>query len=103
MLNLARVEAKVGFLIDDLPPVPAVFRLIQQFGGVDDAEMFEVYNMGVGFCVLVAEKDAAPAMSILQRHGRRAWVIGRVISDDSKGVYLPREKLVGHGKAFHPR
>jgi phosphoribosylformylglycinamidine cyclo-ligase len=103
LLNLARVEAKVGFLIDDLPPVPAVFRLIQQFGGVDDAEMFEVYNMGVGFCVLVAEKDAAPAMSILQRHGRRAWVIGRVISDDSKGVYLPREKLVGHGKAFHPR
>jgi hypothetical protein len=27
-------------------------------------------------------------------------VIGRVIEDDSKGVYLPAEKLVGHGKRF---
>ena len=100
LLNLPRVEAKVGFLIDDLPPVPAVFRLIQQYGEVEDAEMFEVYNMGVGFCVLVSEKDAAPAMSILQRHGRRPRVIGHVIEDESRGVHLPRQRLVGHDKAF---
>src|SRR6516162_8094392 len=68
LLNLPRVDAKVGFLIDDLPPVPRIFRLIQQHGGVDDAEMFEVYNMGVGFCVLVSKNDAAPALSILHRH-----------------------------------
>ena len=100
LLNLPRVEAQVGFLLDDLPPVPAVFRLIQQYGGVDDAEMFEVYNMGVGFCVLVAEKDAASALSILERHGRRAQVIGRVIEDERQGVHLPRQRLIGHGKAF---
>ena len=33
LLNLPRVDAKVGFLIDDLPPVPAIFRLIQQLWG----------------------------------------------------------------------
>jgi hypothetical protein len=27
-------------------------------------------------------------------------VIGRVIEDDSKGVYLPGHKLIGHGKMF---
>ena len=102
LLNLPRVDAKVGFLIDDLPPVPRIFRLIQQYGDVDNAEMFEVYNMGVGFCVLVAEDDADPVLSILQRHGRRARVIGRVIEDEGKGVHLPRERLVGHGKAFRP-
>jgi phosphoribosylaminoimidazole (AIR) synthetase len=62
--------------------------------------MFELYNMGVGFCVLVAERDRDATLSILQRHGRRAQVIGRVIKDDSRGVYLPLQQLVGHGKQF---
>ena len=64
--------------------------------------MFEVYNMGVGFCVLVAERDREATLSLLQRHGRRARVIGRVIADDSKGVYLPDQRLIGHGKTFKP-
>jgi phosphoribosylformylglycinamidine cyclo-ligase len=100
LLNLPRVDATVGFEIDNLPPTPPVFRLIQQYGGVGDAEMFEVYNMGVGFCVLVAERDRDAGLAILQRHGRRAQVIGRVIEDDSKGVYLPGQRLAGHGKEF---
>ena len=45
-------------------------------------------------------KDAAAALSILRRHNRRAEVIGRVIADQSKGVFLPRERLAGHGKQF---
>src|SRR6266404_2015708 len=98
LLNLPRVEAKVGFMIDDLPPVPAIFRLIQTQGGVGDAEMYQVYNMGIGFCVLVSQNDSAATRSILQRHGRRARVIGQVIEDDSKGVYLPHQRLEGHGK-----
>jgi phosphoribosylformylglycinamidine cyclo-ligase len=97
---LHRVGAKVGFEIDDMPPAPPIFRLIRQHGAVGNAEMFEVYNMGVGFCVIVAERDRDAALSVLQRHGRRARVIGRVIADNGKGVYLPHERLAGHGKAF---
>ena len=100
LLNLPRVDAAVGFEIDNLPPTPPVFRLIQQCGAVANAEMFEVFNMGVGFCVLVAERDRDAALAMLQRHGRRVQVIGRVIEDDSKGVYLPGQKLTGHGKEF---
>jgi phosphoribosylformylglycinamidine cyclo-ligase len=100
LLNLPRVDARVGFMIDDLPPVPPIFQLIQRYGVVSSAEMYEVYNMGVGFCVLVGEKDSDAALSILQRLGRRAGVIGRVVEDDNKSVYLPRQKLVGHGKEF---
>lgn len=100
LLNLPRVDARVGFEIDDMPPTPPIFRLIQQCGGVGTTEMFEVYNMGIGFCVLVAERDCDTALAILQRHGRRAQVIGRVIEDDSTGVYLPAQKLTGHGKEF---
>ena len=100
LLNLPRVDAKVGFMIDNLPPAPPIFRLIQSHGGVSSAEMYQVYNMGVGFCVLANQKDRDAILSVLQRHGRRAQVIGRVIEDDSKGVYLPVQKLTGHGKEF---
>jgi phosphoribosylformylglycinamidine cyclo-ligase len=100
LLNLPRVEARVGFEIDGMPPTPPIFRLIQQYGAVGNAEMFAVYNMGIGFCVLVAERDRPATLSILQRHGRRAQVIGRVIADDNKGVYLPAQRLTGHAKEF---
>lgn len=102
LLNLPRVAAaRIGFEIDNLPPVPPIFRLIGQHGAVDDAEMFEVYNMGVGFCVLAAERDGAAILAILERHGRDARVIGRVVADDAKRVRLARERLIGGGKRFH--
>jgi phosphoribosylformylglycinamidine cyclo-ligase len=100
LLNLPRVDAKVGFEIDNLPPAPPIFRLIEQHGAVADAEMFTVYNMGVGFCVLAAEQDVGAILAILERHRRCARVIGRVIEDDSKGVHLTAENLIGLGKRF---
>jgi len=103
LLNLSRVDAPaVGFLIDEMPPTPAIFNMIQQYGGVSAAEMFEVYNMGVGFCVVVGDPDVASVLSILAKHGRKASVIGQVIEDPTKGVYLPRQGLTGHKKRFRP-
>jgi phosphoribosylformylglycinamidine cyclo-ligase len=38
--------------------VPAIFQHIQKGGGVDPVEMYQVFNMGIGMVVVVAEKDA---------------------------------------------
>jgi phosphoribosylformylglycinamidine cyclo-ligase len=101
LLNLNRVEnQRSGFVIDEMPETPAIFKMIQQFGNVSTAEMFEVYNMGVGFCVVANETDVGSILSILERHNRKAWVIGKVIEDLTKGVYLPRQGLIGHKKRF---
>jgi phosphoribosylformylglycinamidine cyclo-ligase len=89
-------------VIDELPPPPPLFGLIEKLGGVSRAEMFEVYNMGIGFCVVVAEGDADATLAILANHGRRASVIGHAVVDPTKSVQLPREKLVGTGKRFRP-
>ena len=59
----------VGFLIDGLPPPPSIFQLIQRVGNVSNAEMHQVYNMGIGFCVLVAETDRDPVDLVLHRAG----------------------------------
>ena len=100
LLNLPRVAAEVGFVLDALPPPPPVFALIERHAGVDKAEMFEVFNMGIGFCVVIAEAEADAALAILARHGRQAWVIGHAIADPGRSVRLPQYGLLGSGKRF---
>jgi phosphoribosylaminoimidazole (AIR) synthetase len=58
--------------------------------------------MGVGFCVIVSETDVGSVLSILGKYDRKASVIGTVIEDATKGVYLPRQGLIGHKKRFRP-
>jgi phosphoribosylformylglycinamidine cyclo-ligase len=102
LLNLPRVDAEIGFVIDEPPEPPPLFGLIEKLGGISRAEMFEVYNMGIGFCVIVAAADVDRTLAILARHNRRASVVGHAVADPRKSVRLPREKLVGTGKRFHP-
>jgi phosphoribosylformylglycinamidine cyclo-ligase len=75
--NLLRLAAEVGYEIDDPLPVPPVFELIQEHGGVSEEEMREVFNMGCGFCVVVAGDDEAPALELLRRHYPEAKRVGR--------------------------
>jgi phosphoribosylformylglycinamidine cyclo-ligase len=99
-LNLTRVKADVGYVLDALPEPPPIFSLIKRLGEVDDANMFAVFNMGIGFCAVVDEKDAARAVAILSSHGKRAWRIGHATADPSRRVHLPQHGLVGRGKHF---
>src|SRR5580704_10475183 len=84
LLNLARVEAKVGFEIERLIEPHPIFALIQGHAEVEDSEMFEVFNMGIGFCYVVSPSDAELTMSILERYGRKAQRIGYAVSDPKK-------------------
>jgi phosphoribosylformylglycinamidine cyclo-ligase len=102
LLILPRVDADIGFVLDQLPPPPPIFGLIEQHGAVSRAEMFEVFNMGIGFCVVVGAADIGATLAILARHGRQASVIGHAVADATKSVHLPQQKLVGQGKRFRP-
>ena len=51
--QLTRLAAPVGYEIDDPLPVPPIFDLIRELGEVADDEMYEVFNMGYGFCCVV--------------------------------------------------
>ncbi len=77
--NLDRLAAGVGYEIDDPLPVPSVFELIRERGGVGDEEMREVYNMGCGFCVVVAPEGEDGALGLLRRHYPEAKRIGRAV------------------------
>ncbi len=102
LLNLQRVTSETGYVIETpLPPQP-IFSMIQKCGNVDDAEMFRVFNMGTGFCVISAPGDTARIEQIGREHSRRTAVIGYTVHDPERRVWLPSHGLVGSNGIFRP-
>lgn len=63
-----------------------IFRLLEKYGSVAHREMFNIFNMGIGMVLAMDESEAAKAISILESHGEKASVIGRIT--DEPGVKL---------------
>ncbi|MGD9764063.1 MAG: phosphoribosylformylglycinamidine cyclo-ligase [Candidatus Binatia bacterium] len=102
LLNLSRIAAPMGFVIDRPLPAPPIFGLIQRAADVADAEMFRTFNMGTGFAAVVPADEAERACAIASEHGHRAQVIGRAVADSQRRVWLPTHGLVSAGKEFRP-
>ena len=66
-----------------------IFRLLEKWGGVPHREMFNIFNMGIGMVAVLDEAEAAKAVAILESHGEKASVIGRVT--DTPGVNIIME------------
>jgi phosphoribosylformylglycinamidine cyclo-ligase len=101
-MNLVRAKAEMGYVIDKpLEPQP-IYSLIDKLGKVGDAAMFEVFNMGTGFCVVVDPKDAGRVQEIATAHGDKSGIVGYAVSDPKRRVWIPSKKLVGYGSEFSP-
>jgi phosphoribosylformylglycinamidine cyclo-ligase len=101
LLNLARLNERVGYRIDSpLPPQP-MFGLIQARGGISDQEMWEVFNMGTGFCCVVERSATEHALELLRRHHPGAALVGEA-THEAGVVRLPSVGLVGDSEGFRP-
>jgi phosphoribosylformylglycinamidine cyclo-ligase len=97
LLNLLRLAAPVGYVLDSLPvSPPAVFAAVAEAGGVAPAEMYATFNMGIGLCVVVTADAADAAIAAIGE----GTVIGRVVEGPDRRVELPAVGLVGRGDAF---
>jgi phosphoribosylformylglycinamidine cyclo-ligase len=95
LLNLLRLEAEVGYRIDEPLPTLPVFDLIAERSRAEPAELYEVFNMGCGFCCVVPGDQAADAARIVG--GQR---IGEATTDAGV-VELPTQRLRGR-EHFEP-
>jgi phosphoribosylformylglycinamidine cyclo-ligase len=59
--------------------VPAIFRLIQNKGNIDDREMYHTLNMGIGMVLIVAPQSAKYMVAKLSAQKLKVWVIGEVV------------------------
>ena len=60
-------------------PIPPIFPLIQKLGKIDEEEMYEVFNMGIGMVLIVSDYYAGAVMKRIRRFGIESHVIGEVV------------------------
>lgn len=84
--NFVRLKKGVRFdLSEPLKPQP-IFDLLQELGSIEEKEMYQTFNMGMGFAVIVRERSAKEAVKLL---GKGSRVVGEVVN----GVGVGSSKL----------
>ena len=71
----------------DSYPVPPIFRMLAEKGGIEEKIMYNTYNMGIGMVVAVDPADAKTAMEAMRKAGDTPYIIGSV-EEGEKGVTL---------------
>jgi len=65
-------------------PILPIFSILEEYGKIPHDEMFNIFNMGIGFVVVVDPKDADTALQFFNHEGESAFMIGSVTN--TKGV-----------------
>lgn len=71
-----RLGRNILYVKENLPEPDPIFRLIQKEGRISWSEMFEVFNMGIGFEIIVKREETDSVISVAEKFGVQALVIG---------------------------
>lgn len=82
------VNDNIRIVKDNLFTPPVIFDIIKDASGADDREMYQVFNMGCRLEVYTNEKDADSIISISEKYGIEARVIGRVEESSKKELRI---------------
>ena len=61
-----------------------IFKLLAETGNIDERDMFNTFNMGVGMSCVVAKEDANKALEILRANGEDAYILGEIVKGEEK-------------------
>ena len=59
-------------------PLPAIFNKIMLAGEIPEEEMKKVFNLGIGYCLVVPDEGVYDAHDVIESHGLKSWTIGEV-------------------------
>jgi phosphoribosylformylglycinamidine cyclo-ligase len=84
--NLKRLNKATGYIIEKLPYPKPIFTAMHGLG-VPLEEMYRVFNMGIGFVIIVKPEDAEKALNIVNNYNQ-AYIIGRAKHDLNENVII---------------
>jgi len=83
--NLKRLNKNVKFVIDNPIEPQEIFNFLKEKGNVEDKEMYQTFNMGMGLAIIVDKNDADDAIDILKKHTKKeVKKVGKI--EKGKGV-----------------
>lgn len=68
-------------------PVLPIFKLMQSAGNIDERDMYNTFNMGIGMVVIVSKEDEDETKSLLEQFGEKAYTLGEII-EGNDGVII---------------
>ena len=90
-----RIGRGIHYVKDSLPEPDPIFRLIQREARVEWREMYEVFNMGIGFEVIVDGEYADDVMGVSEKFGVEAMVVGRCEKSPEKRNMVTVRSMYG--------
>jgi phosphoribosylformylglycinamidine cyclo-ligase len=66
--------------------VPKIIEWLVGLGDIPSEEAYNIFNMGIGFVIVVSEKDVENALEVLKQQGEEAVVIGEITN--KKGIFI---------------
>lgn len=63
-------------------PVLRIFEFLKEKGQLEDKDLYNVFNMGIGFVIAVPATEADKVIAAVEANGEKAYTIGRVIKGD---------------------
>jgi len=91
--NLPRINNNVKFVINEPFKPQPIFEFLKKYGNIEEKEMYQTFNMGMGFVIIVSKNDVEETIKILKEHSKSdVKIVGKV--DKGKGVELHTSKIL---------
>ena len=90
--NLLRLKQGVQVRIEKPMAPQPVFGIMQKLGKITDREMYQTFNMGMGFALVAPRESVGAAIETMARYSLKAQPVGRIAK--GSGVVQTRHKLV---------
>lgn len=82
--NLVRLSNKYSFVISDIIKPNKIFEFLRKEGNVSDEELYQTFNMGMGFCIITNEKNVEEILRKTRKY--KPQVVGYI--EKGEGVYM---------------
>jgi phosphoribosylformylglycinamidine cyclo-ligase len=76
--KLPRLNSNVRYVLEDLPSPTGIFKQIQVDGGIDVAEMYRTFNMGIGFCAICPRPAVEKVISVFEKYMMPCRAVGTI-------------------------
>ncbi len=76
----------------DTWPIPTIFSVLKNYGELNEEEMYEIFNMGIGMVLAIAPENVLEVKEMIQDRGEESFEIGQVISKRENSIIFTGEK-----------
>ena len=73
----------IPYIYEDSWQIPFIFQFLQEMGQIPKTDLWNTFNLGVGFCIVVDKKYMNPILQICNSSNIKSWEIGKIVKKNN--------------------